>query len=67
MDKKDIALESASSIAKLLSITEPAAATLGMVVDFVRQRRTDRQTKNLSSLCRSLERRVAKLEEEGVV
>ena len=62
---KDISLRGGAIVAKLLGVVNPAAATVGIIADCIRERRSRKFSKRLESLIQSLEKRVQSLESES--
>lgn len=58
----DISLRGGAIVAKLLGVVNPAAATVGIIADCIRERRSERFAKRLESLLHTLENRVQNLE-----
>jgi len=58
----DIALSKGTIVAKLLGIVNPAAATVGIIADCIRERRSEKFAKRLESLLHTLENRIMHLE-----
>ena len=61
----DIALTGGSIVAKLFGVINPCAATVGVIVDSIKDRRSRKFSKRLKSLIQSLEKRVQSLESES--
>ena len=61
----DIALTGVEIVAKLFGVIDPCAATLGVIVDSIKERRSKKFSKRLESLVQSLEKRVCKLEKDS--
>jgi len=61
----DIALAGGAIVAKLFGVINPCAATVGVIVDSIRERRSRKFSKRLESLIQSLEKRVQSLESES--
>ena len=61
----DIALTEGSIVAKLFGVINPGAATIGVIVDSIKERRSRKFSKRLESLIQSLEKRVQSLESKS--
>lgn len=59
---KDISLRGGAIVAKLLGVVNPAAATVGIIAECIRERRSERFARRLESLLQTLENRVQHLE-----
>jgi len=58
----DVALTGGAMVAKLFGVVNPAAATAGIIIDCLRERRSKKFAKRLESLLHTLEQRVKHLE-----
>jgi len=62
---KGISLRGGAIVAKLFGVVNPCAATVGVIVDGIKDRRSRKFSKRLESLIQSLEKRVQSLESES--
>jgi len=60
----DVVLSGSSIIAKLLGVVDPSAATIGVIADCIKERRSRKFATLLENLIHSLEKRVQHLESE---
>lgn len=61
----DIVLTGGAIVAKLFGVIDPCTATVGIIVDSIKGRRSRKFSKRLESLIQSLEKRVQRLEKES--
>ncbi len=66
-EKMDLSIKGIGTIAKLFGVVNPAAATMGVVTDCIKERRNKKFSKRLENLIFSLQKRIERLEREPKV
>ena len=63
-EKGDLAITGIGTVAKLFGVVNPVSATIGIVTDCIKERRSKKFGKRIESLILSLQKRIERLEEE---
>ena len=66
-EKNDLAITGIGTVAKLFGVVNPVAATMGIVTDCIKERRSKKFSKRLENLILSLEKRIERLEDQPQV